>query len=437
MKLGSAKQLFGQSAVAVGALIFLLLPALRYQRIVLSAIDFKAVYSSSKCVLDGCDPYDSNNLLREYTMGRGDLSPNSDLSFDSHQALYPPSSLFWVLPFALLPFKAALVAWLALSGSLFVTAAFLMAEILRQRSSPIALVLLGLFVATSSLLLYTAQPSGVAISLCAIGVWSLVRRRIPFTGAICFALSLALKPQIGGLVLIYFLLSKGPSRHRAVLILILAALFCVPGLFWITRIHAAAQWQHELAANLARGAARGSINDPGPSGPAPNLVTDLQSVIAVFADDPAFYNRISLAIVGVLLLLWGYVAVRAKPSLRKDLLGIAAIACLSLLPIYHRNYDLRLLLLTFPALGLLVADGGAPGILAVLVSVAILPASHPTGLHLGSHFRAQNTVQILLLLRPAPLAVLSSALIYLSCFALTLRTERESTSAVKQPAQIR
>jgi hypothetical protein len=45
----------------------------------------------------------------------------------------------------------------------------------------------------------------------------------------------------------------------------------------------------------------------------------------------------------------GVVAIlRAPPGLETDLVALAAVAALSLMPVYHRFYDTRLLLLTVP-----------------------------------------------------------------------------------------
>jgi hypothetical protein len=417
------KQRIDKICVFLGALCFLSISALHLQTAILNGVDFKTVYSSSKCLLDGCNPYDSTDLLKEYIKGNGDMSPTSDLSaFRPYQALYPPSSLFWVLPFALLPWKTAVVLWVTIIGLLFTAAAFLMADLCDYWTSPIPQLLLGLFVATSTMLLTTAQPSGMAISLCAIGVWSLIRNRATTAGVICFSLSLALKPQIGGLVLIYFLLAGGTRKGRAVTVLLLAALFCVPGVLWAARVPAAAHWIHDMSTNLEGSAARGNINDPGPTSYNSPLVTDLQSVVAVFDDVPKVYNPVTWAIVGSLLLVWAFAAWRATPSLEKDALGIATIACLCLLPIYHRHYDVRLLILTFPAVALMLKEGRSTAMIAVLGSLAAIGGSHPTFLrdHLALDPQRLGALKTILLLHASPLVLLFSGIFYLVCFAQLL-----------------
>jgi len=428
MSRSASKQRLRYPVLMFCALAFLVIPALQVQDLVYHVPDFKTVYSSSKCLVDECDPYDSTALLREYVKGGGDVSSKSDLSaFLPYQALYPPSSLFWMSPFTLLPFSVALVVWIAVSGTLFVTSAFLMADICRQWTSQFPIILLGLFVATSTLLLTTAQPSSVAISLCAIGVWSLLQNRFIGLGVFCSALSLAIKPQIAGLIVLYFFLAGERHRRRSVAILSTAALLCLPGILWAKHNPASSNWLRELSTNIAVGSTRGSINDPGPSSYNAHLVTDLQSVIAVFDRDPSIYNRISWGIVGSLILIWGFVALRSQPSLKKDLLGVAAIACLGLLPIYHRHYDVRLLVVTFPAVGILMAEGWAMRLLAALPPLATIACSHPTFIrdHLHLHQENMGPLETIVLLRLSPLALLFSGVFYLVLFVRTLDMFRD------------
>jgi hypothetical protein len=419
-----ASHRLGYGVLWLGVLIFLAVSFRGYHDTVVHGIDFKIVYSSSKCLLDGCDPYDSRVLHQEYMNAGGDLSPDSDAStFQRFPALYPPFSLFLVFPFAVFPFKLSLALWMTASAVLFVIAAFLMADLCRPWRSQIPLILLGLFVASSTMLVTTAQPSSFAISLCAIAVWSLVSSRMPVTGTVCFALSLVLKPQIAGLVLVYFLLAAGPARRRAMIAFAATAAFCIPGLLWAAKEPAAAHWPQAIRTNLAGSTAPGSINDPGPSSFTAMMVTDLQSVFAVVDDEPQIYNLESYLVAGVLMLAWAYVALRAEPSTRKNLLGVATMACLSLLPLYHRHYDVRLLLLTFPGLAVLVDEGGWESAMAIAASIAVLCGSHPTFIrdHLSLRQETLGPLKTILLMRTAPLAVLFSGLVYLGCFATMLK----------------
>lgn len=112
---------------------------------------------------------------------------------------------------------------------------------------------------------------------------------------------------------------------------------------------------------------------------------------------------------------------RARPSLRKDLLGIATIACLCLLPIYHRHHDVRLLLLTFPAVARLMEEGGPSGTLAAILALTAVTCSHPPFWnHFVNHNGSVSRLETVLLLKTSPLMLLTSGLFYLARFTTTL-----------------
>jgi Glycosyltransferase family 87 len=412
--------------VCLGCILFCIIPNLHFRSNALHAVDYKTVYSSARCLPDGCNPYDSAQIDQAYRRGGGDVSAESDMSaFAPFQALYPPSALFWFVPFALFPWTASLILWIAVSAILFVLATLAMVDLCRFTST-IPFILIGLFTATSTMLLSTAQPSTSAISLCVLGIWCLVTNRFPIAGIAAFALSLTIKPQLGGLILIYFLLAGGLFTRRFFQIAATTVLLSLPGIIWASSSPSSAHWMHDMSVNLAGGATPGHLNDPGPTGLTPYLISDLQAVFSLFSNDPSFYNHVTWVVVGVLLLLWAYVAWRAPASIHKTLLGIAAIACIDLLPVYHRHYDIRILLLTFPAIAQLIQKGGLARVLAILVGILSIVGTHPDAIKnlAVRHLHALNLAETLIFLRPAPLVLLMSAMFYLTFFFGTLKQSR-------------
>lgn len=145
----------------------------------------------------------------------------------------------------------------------------------------------------------------------------------------------------------------------------------VPILLWVTVV--SPHWFRELSSNLAVLSAHGHLNDPGPQSMAGHgiaMVIDLQTVISVLRDDPRIYNSISYLICGLLLLLWSVATVRSRPSPTRAWLALAAIAPLSMLPVYHRLGDAKLLLLTVPACAMLWTEGGLIAWVAVAITTA-------------------------------------------------------------------
>jgi hypothetical protein len=103
-------------------------------------------------------------------------------------------------------------------------------------------------------------------------------------------------------------------------------------------------------------------------------------------------------------------------------LVLASIAPLSLLPIYHRQHDASLLLLTVPASAMLLAEGGATAWLALLFTgTAAVIVSNITlqvvALLSAPPWESANGLQGDLLMlrfdRPAPLILLAVGISYL------------------------
>jgi hypothetical protein len=198
----------------------------------------------------------------------------------------------------------------------------------------------------------------------------------------------------------------------------------VAPLLWMA--HAAPGWMHELSANLAAVSAHGQNADPGPASSGAHglaMITDLQTVLSLVRDDPRFYNPIAYLICGALLLVWGFKTLRAQASPRAAFFALASVSALTLLPVYHRQYDAKLLLLAIPACCLLWMENGAlkwPA-LAVTAAGVVVSADLPWAIFMS----AVNNIpiltrgglgqfQIVFQVCAVPLALLIVAVFYLS-----------------------
>ena len=121
-----------------------------------------------------------------------------------------------------------------------------------------------------------------------------------------------------------------------------------------------------------------------------------------------------------------------KRSQKSVWLGLAVITVLSLIPLYHRPHDAKILLLTLPACAILWAEGGAVGWLAVLftsggiVATSDLPllflqmASTPPAPGL------RGQVLFLITTRPAALMLFAESIFYLSVYVVHYLSVRHS-----------
>ncbi|UWZ83084.1 glycosyltransferase family 87 protein [Occallatibacter riparius] len=323
--------------------------------------DFRAIYYGARTAINHHDPYKPDQFLQVYRQEGGNFPTEPDRLRSFSRAVPVcvnlPTTLLVVLPLALLSWVPAHFIWMALLPASLIIAAWLMWDLAETRAPGFILFLSCLLLANCENLLLLGNGSGMAMSLGAIAVWCFLKQRHEILGIVCFTLGLALKPQEIGLIWLFFLLAGGTYRKRAWQVAGAATVVATLSLLWVSQ--ASPHWIEEWRANIAATSMRGDLNDPGPTSignQAVGMIVSLQSVISYFWDDPHIYNPVALLIGGALILIWCIVTVRSRPSREGALLAIASMAALSLLPIYHRQYDTKILLLTLPACALLWAQ---------------------------------------------------------------------------------
>jgi hypothetical protein len=351
--------------------------------------------------------------------------------------VYLPNAFTFTIPFALLPWGPAHILWQALIVASYLLASFLVWDLAAQCAPVASGALICFLLVNSELLLVTANAAGIVVSLCAVAAWCFLRDRFAPAGVLCLAVALLVKPQDAGLVWLYFLLAGGVQRKRALLTLLLTAALSLPAVLWVS--HAVPQWAQEWHANMVTAEARGGTSDPGPSSQAGHglaMVISLQSVISVFRDNPHFYNPASYLVCAPLLIAWAFITLRTRATPARAWLALASIAALTMLPVYHRQYDARLLLLTVPACVMLWAEGGLIGWLALLVNAAgfVFTGDLTWAILLGLigrlHLAAtgfSGWIMVALQVFPAPLALLAMGIFYLWIYA------RKSSRPLQKP----
>jgi hypothetical protein len=333
--------------VAVSAIVFVLLGIFLQTQTTAAMQDFKAVYYSSKCIFEHCDPYNSAELLRSYLAAGGETHPDQ---LGQRQGIilcvYPPSMFLALLPVTLLPWKIAVGVWTFLISACLALAAAAMWDLGADYSPGLSAVLAGFCLVNSVGVLVLGNAAGIAVSLCIVAVWCFARNRYTLCGVIALGLSLSIKPHDSGLIWLVLLLS--PHRKKALQSAGLALALAVIGTAWVMSL--SPHWLTEMHSNLAEMSSIRGGNNPGPRNPLSRtvgMVLSLQSIFSVFQDTPYFYNRLSYGICGVGLMI-ALLAFR-RPRVETMWTCFAAVVPLTLLITYHRPYDARLLLLAVPA----------------------------------------------------------------------------------------
>jgi hypothetical protein len=413
-------RLDGLYLLLLGALVFILAAVVLASTSAKAPVDFRVVYYPARCLIQHGDPYKASEVQRIYRSEGGSLPSDAPVIEETvTQHIYPPSAFVLTVPFAMLPLALAHFIWTVLTVGGLVLAASLMWNLGAEYAPVLSGALVGFLLANSEVLIATGNAAGIAISLCVVAVWCFLRGRFVPLGILCLALSLAVKPHDAGLVWLYFLFAGGVYRKRALQTLLATVILGLPSLVWVW--YTAPQWMREWNSNLSALSAHGGPADPGPaslSSHGLNMVVSLQAAISVFRDDPRIYNPVSYMVCAPLLLAWAFVALRSRGSRSRAWLGIAAVAALSMLPIYHRQYDTKLLLLTVPGCAMLWAEGGLIGWLAFLVNAAgfvvtgdipwVILIQGASKLHLPTTGLSAQMMQAI----PVPLILLAMSVFY-------------------------
>jgi hypothetical protein len=398
--------------------------------------DFKLAYYDTKCLLRHCDPYSESEVWNVYT-GEGNTIPTDPvqrrlIAKSMPSQVYLPSAFLFVVPFALLDWNHAHILWMVLTATALTWAAFLIFQIGAVHAPDISFYLICFMLVNCGVIYAGGNAAGIAVSLCIIGAWSFLENRYVFFGILFFGASLAIKPHDTGLVWLYFVLAGGIQRKRALQSLIVTVVISVPALIWIN--YTAPNWLQEVRGNLVATSTEGGNADPGPSSssqPGPGMIIDLQTVVSVFRNEPHFYNTITYVICGPLLFAWVFVTARTRISSTEAWFALAAISVLSMIPLYHRPYDAKLLLLTVPACAMLMAEGGVLGRAGLVLNSAaiVLTADLP----LGALAMVSKKVYVdngglldrflaILVGRPVPLVLLALGTFYLWIYVRKCRS---------------
>ncbi len=393
-------------------------------------VDLAAIYYGARSVMHHQDPYDPDAFLREYEASH---KGQSALAFNSKAdqtivtvCINLPTSLFLMVPFALLPWGVAQNLWMFLIAGLLALAASLIWDLGADRSPVVWVCLAGFLLLNWELPLVIGNLAGIAVSFCIVAVWCFLQERYVWAGVVLLAMSLVMKPHDAGFIWLYFLLAGGALRKRALQTLAVAVILGLCAAVWIAP--SSPHWIHELQRNIAVASAPGAVNYPGLSGASmksPGPIISLQAMFSVLWENPRFFNLVSYLIAGLLILLWIIKVRGAPPSPERTRLALAAISVLTLLPVYHRPDDAILLLLAIPACAMLWAGKGPMQMPAlVLTSAGIFFASDIPLALLGlcakelslSATSLAGKLTTVFLLRPTPLILLAMGCFYLWAF---------------------
>jgi len=312
--------------------------------------DFIPVYSGARCFLHGCNPYDPAEMQAEHlrTGGKPPRMTNEYWASRNMILLYPPSTLLVLSPLTLFSFPVSAVLWALLGGGLFLAAIGLVLSACPQDYFWLAAILASIFlVVDSPSLLGTGNPATFACALAMAGAMFFLRNRNIPLAVVLLTLSVTIKPQVGGLIVLYFFVRKIHWRGAAI---VLGASFVILLLACSAlELRASTRnWMPMLRADIAGSVQPGQVDDPTPANIEYGDLINLQTITSVFIANPKGYNAVAWSIFLALLTVW-MCAVRTTNAGRTDhFFALPPLLVLSLLPVYHRGCDDLLLILAIP-----------------------------------------------------------------------------------------
>lgn len=412
--------------LGVAAIVFLVVGGMRAFHI---SYDFVPVYTGAGCLLRGCNPYIPSQLEQQFFRAGGRAGELNSWNIDV--PVYPPSTFLALSPLALLSYPAARLLWFVLNGCLFVTSAVLVVSLCPRAYRWPATILASFLLGTSGILLVLGQPALFAISLVIIGSYLFLRGRLLSLAAVLCMLSLAVKPQIGGLILLYFLAQRIYWRY-VVIALAGALVLLLSGGFILSLHPGSAAWRDTLRANLSATLSPGGSADPRPANQESVGDANLQPLTSIVFADAQKFNLAAYAIFLALLVLW----IRAVPwtnvTPEMHFVALAGLSVLTLLPVYHRFYDTRLLLLSVPAAVAIFEKRRFLGVaIAVITALTVISVQYRVQMFLIRHAGWENVLQqkllFTLLLRQQNLELLILFGLYLAAMTPLKSGDRQSS----------
>jgi hypothetical protein len=300
-----------------------------------SGHDLAPPYAATKAWLAGTNPYEPA-VLRDVLLRSGrerDTQGNPEFT----PSLYPPPTFVALAPLAAFSWRAARLVFLVMSLALFVWHVRSLLELARldwRDTAGAALLIAVVALAPYHTGIALGQLAIPSIALAVIALAHAHRGAERAAGGY-LAVATLLKPQIAGPFIVYCWLR---GRRRTALIATTAcAAATIVGVGWL--------WLHDVPWVATWRETTGLTREPGgpldPAGPLSAQLVDLQPLLAAAGvTAPAIAALVLGAAAAVAL----YLLSRRVPA-RHDLLLLAALAVVTLLPVYHRFYDAGLVCL--------------------------------------------------------------------------------------------
>jgi hypothetical protein len=332
--------------------------------------DFAVPYLAARAWRAGDNPYDHDALDRIWREAGGEQGKKPIKT--TTPSVYPPTTLILLSPLTFLPWKITRYSVLIINVIFTILVIRLLLSIAQFESGDWRAILFWA-IALGFAPLHTGIALGnlavPSASSALLAVWAALRKKDSIAGLL-LALALSLKPQIGGIVWLGYLLQR---RWRICAIAAAASLMLA--LIAIGRLELGqVDWVNSWVSNYHDFVAEGRSNDPTASNVSRHHLLNLQWLLHTFLEQRWLVNLLVLGFVGSqFAVLWATNKKSDEPE--NGLLFFSVLIVLGLLGSYHRFYDATLLIL--PLLWSLIAWSGLQKKKARLSLLLIIPFLAP------------------------------------------------------------
>jgi hypothetical protein len=262
---------------------------------------------------------------------------------------------------AFLSYPAASLAYFWLSALSLITACFLTIILCPPEGRTFTALAVCAVLMTSGMLLRLGNPSTLSMALVVMGSMLFLNRSQLPLGAIMLAYAAGLKPQLAVPLVVFFCFHRSTRKYA------LGAL----GAFVLASLAACIELTYRLhSTTWIRDLVQGIHSAVGPG--IETGLLNLSSVTQLLSGDSSVYRYVDLIVFILIALLLWIAFLRSRGDENAQWVFAAAVSYFTLLAVYHRFYDMRLQILTFPALGLLWRRSWKlPAVLTVVASMML------------------------------------------------------------------
>ncbi|MES2391303.1 MAG: glycosyltransferase family 87 protein [Acidobacteriota bacterium] len=315
-------------------------------------VDFSNVFAGAVCLVHDCSPYRFDSVHSVLVQHGYDELTKDDWA--TQLPLYPPPTLVLFAPVTGFSFLTARLLVYLLMFAVCALACFrlVLAAPTLAALSPLtrgAFLLVFCLSTAPRWAIHSCNPvilsTGLLLYCC-----FMEESASGWLPAFCFAIAVLLKPQVALPFALPLWVKPANGKKMVLRGLALVVIVALATFMWCAQHPHLAGWRAELGANLAFGSAAGNDMSDFDRISMRNPRLNLSYMIGYFIQDRRLEQTLAslILIVGLAVLIFGLLKIRALFSPTRFSLGVAAASALTLLLVYHRGYDAVILTAAVP-----------------------------------------------------------------------------------------